>query len=179
MASSRTPKYGEPSRFAHAVVRLMRDAALSLAVHHEATRPLVNPRQSSPYTYADSPLTSHGKRAFPAGPPPGAALVNRRLGPARYLLDGLGTGFSGVYFSDDGRVPAVLQDVFAELAVGRETFQPIVIGRGAPGEAGTFEAYGATNETLYLVRPDRHVAARWRRVVPDEVRAAFRQALGG
>ena len=110
---------------------------------------------------------------------PGAALVNRRLGPARYLLDGLGTGFSGVYFSDDGRVPAVLQDVFAELAVGRETFQPIVIGRGAPGEAGTFEAYGATNETLYLVRPDRHVAARWRRVVPDEVRAAFRQALGG
>ena len=37
----------------------------------------------------------------------------------------------------------------------------------------TFTAYGATDGTFYLVRPDRHVAARWKRVVPREVRQAF------
>jgi 3-(3-hydroxy-phenyl)propionate hydroxylase len=161
--------------------RLMRDAALSLAVHHETTRPLVNPRQSSPYTYADSPLTAlrERDREFRTGPVAGAALVNRRLAPERYLLDRLGPGFSGVYFSDDGRVPAALQALFGDLAVGGETFQPIVIGRDVPGESQTFEAYGAANGSFYLVRPDRHVAARWRRVVPDEVRRVFRQVLGG
>jgi 3-(3-hydroxy-phenyl)propionate hydroxylase len=161
--------------------RLLRDAALSLAVHHEATRPLVNPRQSSPYTYADSPLTTlrERDREFRAGPVAGAALVNRRLGPDSHLLDLLGPGFSGIYFSDDGGVPSAIEALFRDLAVGREAFQPIVISRGARGEGDTFEAYGAAHESFYLVRPDRHVAARWRQVIPDEVRGAFRQALGG
>ena len=156
---------------------LMRDAALSLAVHHEATRPLADPRQSSPYTYADSPLTALPARdaEFEAGPVAGAALVNRRLGPDRYLLDGLGKGFSGIYFSDDGRVPREVQQLFDELAVGAESFQPIVIS----GDPATFAAYGATDHSFYLVRPDRHIAARWRQLVPDEVRRVFRQALGG
>jgi 3-(3-hydroxy-phenyl)propionate hydroxylase len=160
--------------------RLLRDAALSLAVHHEATRPLVNPRQSSPYTYADSPLTAlrERDREFRAGPVAGGALVNRRLGPDRYLLDRLGSSFSGVYFSEDGNVPATVDGLFRDLAVGQETFQPIVISRATPGEADTFTAYGAANGTFYLVRPDRHVAARWRQVIPDEARVVFRQALG-
>jgi 3-(3-hydroxy-phenyl)propionate hydroxylase len=160
--------------------RLLRDAALTLAVHHEATRPLVNPRQSSPYTYADSPLTAHPERdrEFGAGPVAGAALVNRRLGPDRYLLDGLGAAFSGVYFSDDGTVPAPVRGLFRDLTTGQEAFQPIVISRETPSEADTFTAYGAANGTFYLVRPDRHVAARWRQVVPDEARVVFRQALG-
>ena len=161
--------------------RLLRDAALSLAVNHEATRSLANPRQSRPYTYADSPLTLRGERdhEFRAGPVAGAALLNRHLGRGRYLLDRLGAGFSGVYFSDHGDVPATVQALFRDLAVGRETFQPIVVSRDAPGEVETFQAYGAANQSFYLVRPDRHVAARWRHVVPDEARGAFRQALGG
>jgi 3-(3-hydroxy-phenyl)propionate hydroxylase len=161
--------------------RLLRDAALSLAVHHEATRPLVNPRQSSPYTYADSPLTTLPARdaEFPAGPVAGAALVNRRLAHGDFLLDHLGRGFSGLYFSDDGAVPPAVRDLFRDLGVGEEEFQPIVISRSTDDHRAAFEAYGAANDSFYLVRPDRHVAARWRRVAPDEVRQAFRQALGG
>ena len=166
--------------------RLMRDAALSLAIHHEITRPLVNPRQSSPYTYADSPLTAFPARdrEFASGPVAGAALVNRKVAPDRYLLDRLGTGFSGLYFSEDGSVPASVQEMFRDLAVGQEAFQPIVISRRTGGDAaecerGLFAAYGATDRTFYLVRPDRHVAARWRQVVPDEARRALQQALGG
>jgi 3-(3-hydroxy-phenyl)propionate hydroxylase len=163
--------------------RLMRDAALSLAVHHEATRPLVDPRQSSPYTYADSPLTAlpARDREFRAGPVAGAALVNRRLGADRYLLDGLGKGFSGLYFSDNGSVPSAVQELFRDFAVGAEAFQPIVISarEKGSGDPATFAAYGATNGSFYLVRPDRHIAARWRQLVPDEARRVFRQVLGG
>jgi 3-(3-hydroxy-phenyl)propionate hydroxylase len=164
--------------------RLMRDAALSLAVHHEVTRPLVNPRQSSPYAYADSPLTALPARdhEFDAGPVAGAALINRRLGAERYLLDRLGVGFSGLYFSEDGTVPPGVQGLFRDLAVGPEAFQPIVISRRSGADAdGTeiFDAYGAEDCSFYLIRPDRHVAARWRQVLPDEARRAFRQALGG
>ena len=159
--------------------RLMRDAALSLAVHHDATRPLVNPRQSSPYTYADSPLTTTpSDDEFCAGPAPGAALVNRRLAAGDFLLDRLGRGFSGIYFSDDGVVPPAMQALFRDLTVGQEGFQPIVLC-GRAGDHSAFDAHGAVNHTFYLVRPDRHVAARWRQVAPDQVRAAFRQALGG
>ena len=66
--------------------------------------------------------------------------------------------------------------------MGDEACEAIVISRrdanGELANEGTFAAYGATDGTFYLVRPDRHVAARWRHIVPDEVRQAFNQALG-
>jgi 3-(3-hydroxy-phenyl)propionate hydroxylase len=165
--------------------QLLRHAALSLALHHDATRPLINPRQSRPYTYTDSPLTAFAARddEFVAGPVAGAPLSNRLLSADRFLLDRLGVGFSGLYFCETGELPPGVQNLFRNLAVGSEAFAPIVISRherGTPlaAAAGTFTAYGATDGTFYLVRPDRHVAARWRQIVPDEVRHAFMQSLG-
>jgi 3-(3-hydroxy-phenyl)propionate hydroxylase len=164
--------------------QLLRDAALSLAVHHQATRPLINPRQSRPYTYTDSPLTGFAGRdaEFDAGPIAGAPLINRRLAADHFLLDRLGPGFSGIYFCDAGELPSDVRNLLRELSVGDEACEAIVISRhDANGELtndGTFTAYGATDRTFYLVRPDRHVAARWRHIVPDEVRQAFNQALG-
>jgi 3-(3-hydroxy-phenyl)propionate hydroxylase len=163
--------------------QLLRSAALSLAVHGESTRPLINPRQSSPYSYIDSPLTTHTEHELAAGPVAGAPLTNRRLGTDQFLLDRLGTGFSGLYFCASGEIAPDVQKLFEDLAVGSETFEPIVISqRGMSGEgrvsADTFTAYGATEGTFYLVRPDRHVAARWQKVAPREVRQAFLRALG-
>ncbi len=161
--------------------QLLRTAALSLAVHGETTRPLINPRQSSPYSYLDSPLTTRTEHEFEAGPRAGAPLTNRRLGTDDFLLDRLGIGFSGIYFCDSDQIPAEVQKLFQDLDVGSETFEPIVISRrdnGVQAPADTFTAYGATDGTFYLVRPDRHVAARWQRVVPREARQAFLRALG-
>lgn len=154
---------------------LMRDAALALAVHDDATRPLINPRQSQPYTYAASPLTGFAARdrEFSAGPCAGAAIVNRRLGAGRFLLDALGPGFSGMYFSKTGEVPAQVRALCDDLGVGNEPFALIVIE-----DTATFTAYGADEGTFYLVRPDRHVAARWRQIRADEVRRALQQSLG-
>lgn len=169
---------------------LMREAALSLAVRHAFTRPLANPRQSQPYTYRDSPLIGfHARDAnFRAGPTLGAPLCNHRLGPDDFLLDHLGSAFTGLYFSASGAVDAVLCRLVAELALGAEPFTLLVIARTpGPVACGTrlvdddgslAAAYGAGDGTFYLVRPDRHVCARWQAVDANEVRTAFRRALG-
>jgi len=156
--------------------RRMRDAALALAVHTDLTRPLINPRQSQPYTYAQSPLTGFPlrDREFSAGPAAGAPLVNRRLKDGSFLLDRLGRGFSGLYFASDGALPPALAGLPKDLSVGDEPFTLIIVS-----DAPTFGTYGAVDGTFYLVRPDRHVAARWRHIDLDEVRSALRQALGG
>jgi len=165
--------------------QLLQTAALSLAVHGESTRSLVNPRQSRPYSYLESPLTtqSPSEGAFEAGPAAGAPLVNRCLGQDTFLLDRLGRGFSGLYFSAAGDIPTSLRDLFANLALGDEAFQPILISSRGSGGAATASddmsaAYGATEGTFYLVRPDRHVAARWKQVADTDVRQAFLRALG-
>ncbi|MDZ7809574.1 MAG: FAD-dependent monooxygenase [Arhodomonas sp.] len=86
--------------------RLMRDAALSLSLRCDYASGFANPRQVTPYTYAESPLTTRqpDDDEFAAGPIPGAPLFNRRLGEGDYLLDHLGTGFNGLYFTGDGSV---------------------------------------------------------------------------
>jgi 3-(3-hydroxy-phenyl)propionate hydroxylase len=169
--------------------QLLRDAALSLAVRHQFTRPLLNPRQTQPYTYRDSLLTSYldHNGEFRGGPPAGAALVNYRLGEGDYLLDRLGLGFTGLYFSAAGVIDGATAALFTGLDVGNERFTPLVIARApahnaplciADPNGSLARAYGAGDGTFYLVRPDRHVCARWMVLQPDEVRQAFRNALG-
>ena len=41
-----------------------------------------------------------------------------------------------------------------------------------------FQRYDARPGTTYLVRPDQHVAARWRALDVEAVRAALGRALG-
>ncbi len=168
--------------------QLLRDAALSLAVRNEFTRPLLNPRQSQPYTYRNSPLTSCADRdrEFQCGPAAGAPLMNHRIGNGDFLLDHLGLGFTGLYFSAAGNVNATTAALFAELDVGSERFTPLVIARApahnapmriADPDGSLARAFGAQDGTFYLVRPDRHVCGRWLALHADEVGLAFRTAL--
>lgn len=170
--------------------RLMRDAALSIAVNHDFTRRLIDPRQSRPYTYADSPLTSFRDRdaEFKAGPCAGAPLVNQRLGQDDFLLDHLGAGFTGIYFSKAGELPAAVASLFRLLESGSVPFKLLRVARKHSGSSGdgilldeggvVFDDYGAADGSFYLARPDRHVCARWHRIRPDEVRTAMQRALG-
>jgi 3-(3-hydroxy-phenyl)propionate hydroxylase len=183
--------------------RLMRDAVLSLAVGHEFVRPLVDPRQSVPYTYRDSPLNTFGAdatcgdAAFRAGPGPGAPLRNFRArdgtGAAGYLLDWLGPGFTAVRFMPQAGAAqdAVPLPDFPDVA----DLSLLVVGgravaaRGAAAAGRTVfledsagvapELYDAGSGALYLVRPDGHVCARWKRATRAEVAAAVRVAQGG
>lgn len=166
--------------------RLLRDAALSLAGAHEFARRLLGPRQSQPYTYADSPLSSVDDAAFTAGPVVGAPLQNRRCGDGSFLLDHLGRGFTVLYFSADGAVPAALAALCAELVTSEKAAQLLVISPHLTDhsqgvldvDAHLFASDGAVAGGCYLIRPDRHVCARWRQWHGEGLRAAFARALG-
>ncbi|MGM0693974.1 MAG: FAD-dependent monooxygenase [Pseudomonadota bacterium] len=165
--------------------RLMRNAALALAFHNDYASGFANPRQVTPYTYAESPLTLADDVAFAAGPIPGAPLINRRLGDDDFLLDHLGSGFNLLHFSETGEIePALTRKLEAIQAEGGD-LTLLRLARAPGGEealvdpdGSLFAGYGAAPGTAYLVRPDRHVAARWKTFEPDTLDAALSLAQG-
>lgn len=126
--------------------RLMRDAALSLALGHPFAGEFANPRQMTPYTYAESPLTVADRDAFEFGPSPGAVATEIRLGDG-FLSDHFGRGFTVLAFGRLEGAEAISEAGIALIAL--------------PAGGRIAEVYGARNGTAYLLRPDRHVAARW------------------
>lgn len=179
---------------------LMREAVLSLAVEHEFVRPLVDPRQSVPYTYRDSPLNTVAEPpgSFHHGPAPGAPLRNLqvRCGQrAGYLLDWLGVGFTALLFLSDDSIAEheVAVNELLDLT-GQHSgaaVRLLIVSRthvgtlASPGDRATLledvtaaapELYDIRPGTVYLARPDGHVCARWRRVTGGSVGAALRRA---
>ncbi len=148
-----TPKF--------AASRLFRDATLSLARDFPFARALINSgRLSVPTVQAGSPIdTPDADADWQHGPGPGRAMVDAPLGNG-WLVDRLGLGFTLLVFDDAMNGPAGVNMVRIE-------------------EAGLVrQRYDARPGTAYLIRPDRYVAARWRR--PDEaaVKAALARATG-
>ena len=184
---------GKSSRFMTPPTRgyaLMRKAVLELALTQAFTRPFADPRQVQPYTYRASPLTTpdSGAARFTCGPGPGAPLVNHRLAEGDYLLDHLGRGFTLLLFAGEIASEAGLEAVAGQLRRIDPELRVLWVGAGpgeGPGEqavtddSGTLRAaYGADQGALYLVRPDRHVAGRWKAPEPTQVLASMRRALG-
>ncbi len=73
--------------------RMMRDAALNLALSHPFAGALANPRQMAPYTYGESPVAQADDPLFETGPVPGAAMPDALVEDG-FLHDLLGPGFS-------------------------------------------------------------------------------------
>ena len=186
---------GKSSRFMTPPSRgysLMRKAVLELALTEDFAKPFVDPRQVQPWIYDASPLTSPGipGEVFAAGPSPGAPLQNIRLGDNDFLLDHIGPGFTVLYFAGT----AERNTVAAELISSLRSMDPLLRVLAVAGEGGAgvvaadvclpdsgghlADRYGAGPGTLYLVRPDRHVAGRWRHPNESSVTAALHRALG-
>ncbi|OWY09904.1 monooxygenase [Thioclava sp. F42-5] len=142
--------------------RLMRNAALSLALTHPFAGELANPRQMTPYTYADSPIVLPDESGFEGGPVPGAALPEARVGDG-FLSDILGPGFNLLTFNPE--LEGLAKDDLTIVVLQAKTEAESALGTG-PG-------------VTYLVRPDGHVAARWREASPEAVRAALHRSIGG
>ncbi|MDC8805381.1 FAD-dependent monooxygenase [Halomonas pacifica] len=158
--------------------RLMRDAALALALDNDYASPFADPRQVTPYTYAEGPLTLADRDAFAAGPRPGAPLINRRLGDDDFLLDYLGTGFSLLLFGEASPELAAALGDHPELRVLHLGVEDSALGRALPGDAALFAAYGADPGSAYLARPDRHLVARWKRPTAADLNDALNTVLG-
>ena len=167
-----TPKTGASGAF--------RDAALSLAERHPFARGFVNSgRLSRPATLDGSPLNTADVDAFSSAHGPGSSAADAPIGhpdgTTGWLLRELqGGGFTLLCFGDGADAERL-----AVLAGGRVPTSIRRIGRGAlaDGSGKASERYDATPGTTYLIRPDQHVAGRWRRPDAAGIRAALDRAL--
>jgi len=138
--------------------RLFREAALSLAGEHAFARRFINSgRLSSACVQKSSPLNTSDVDAFTDRMCPGSAAADAPSGNG-WLLPKLG-----------GRD-------FTLLRFGAEVDCPLASVEATSDEA--IQRYDARPGTAYLIRPDQHVAARWRQPTRAAVEAALARARG-
>jgi 3-(3-hydroxy-phenyl)propionate hydroxylase len=150
-----------------------RNAVLELAATEAFARPLVNSgRLSRPTPYAQSPLSTPDEDEFSGAMSPGAPCADaplQRDDQPGWLLNQLGQGFTLLGFG------APLDHV----SVGGVTAKALNVGTDLVDATGVLaERYDARPGTVYLIRPDQYVAARWRRFDRAKAEAALRRALG-
>ncbi len=170
----------------NAASRRFRDATLALARKHPFARRMVNSgRLSLPATLDGSPLNTPDTDAFTAGPIPGTPCPDAPVlvdGAPDWLLHHLGGEFVLLAFDPSADLSTLATDVAAFdppircIAIGgnrRDAWRMLsdpdgVARKRFDGEAGT----------VYLIRPDQHVAARWRKATTARVQAALNHAIG-
>ena len=175
---AKSTEFMAPPNFAF---QLMREATLRLALSDENVRSLINPRQSTPITYAGSPLNgpevgewAHAMAA-PGAPAPEALLRGRGGGSGAplHLTSCFGREFVALVFCD-GAMPEVARTLLAQGVAVLE------IEPDADPHGQAWQRYGlpdARATGLVLVRPDGYVMGRWRGLDPAPLLAAM-QRLG-
>ncbi|MBL8349797.1 MAG: FAD-dependent oxidoreductase, partial [Burkholderiaceae bacterium] len=155
--------------------RVLRDAVLQLAEQQPFARKLVNSgRLSTPTPYVASSLNTPDSEVFAGAMRPGTNCADapvQRGGRSGWLLNQLSAGFTVLVFGP-GPADASLRsaDVSASvLSVG----QDIVDAEGL-----LTQRYDGRPGTTYLIRPDQHVAARWRSFDATKIEAAIARACG-
>jgi 3-(3-hydroxy-phenyl)propionate hydroxylase len=166
LASSRSTDFMSPKT---PVARQFRDAVLALAERLPFARRLINSgRLSVASVLENSPLSTPDCDPFPPAMRPGSAAADapvRVKGRDGWLLEQLRGGFTGLYFGDaDPPAPVPVIRMGADAIEDRDG----LVSRRYDGRAGT----------LYLFRPDQHVAARWRSFDAGALRAALARATG-
>ena len=162
------------------VSRLFRDAVLELTKRHAFARTLVNSgRLSVPSVLRDSPLNTPDADAFTGAMVPGAAAADAPVvhadGSTGWLLRECHVAqFTALIFGQG-------EAAERSLAALRACDRPLHVVRmddGARGSEFAAQRYDARPGTVYLLRPDQHVCARWRAPSAAQVRNAVDRALG-
>ena len=176
------------------VSRTFRNAVLGLAKNHAFGRALVNSgRLSVPAFLASSSLNTPDQagdifagRMLPGAPMDDAPVLED--GKPGWLLDKVGNQFFAVYFADDSAaLDAATSAALSDLSFAGIAVQALVVSRKPGAPAGGFrciedprgiaaQRYDAQPGTVYLLRPDQHVAARWRMLDASKVKAAVARA---
>jgi 3-(3-hydroxy-phenyl)propionate hydroxylase len=173
--------------------RLLRDAVLSFSLSEDFLKDLMHWRTSRPHDYHNSPLNSfpEADAAFDGGVACGQALRNVKLGADDYLFDriGSGAGFHLIVFVGEGGLTEKLEEILTVTAGQPYPVIRVIVGAGAPADEPHAELtiidvegrisskYAAAAGTVYLVRPDLHVCARWRECTSQQLVQALRQAV--
>jgi 3-(3-hydroxy-phenyl)propionate hydroxylase len=171
----------------------MRDAVLSFCLSEGFLKDLLHWRTSRPHNYQFSALNSYpeANAAFADGIACGQPARNVKLGDDDYLFDRFdaGAAFHVLIFVRAGILSADVEQILLET--GQQPFPVIRFLIGArldgahaagadlfieDGDGRIARKYGALEGTVYVLRPDLHVCARWRKSGAREVCRALRIA---
>ena len=177
-----TPKGPVSKTFRNAVLDLSRDLPFA--------RKLVNSgRLSVPSFLIDSELNTPDCEPFTGDMLPGAPADDAPVivdGKPAWLIDQLGGGFQALYFCNDpSSISEAMKLQLQGLAGAVIPIEVLVVARRAgvcalnvieDKEGLVFRRYDANEGTLYLIRPDQHIAARWREPSVPRILAALARA---
>ena len=175
------------------ITRVFRDTVLELARTYPFARALVNSgRLSKPCTYESSPLNTPDSDDFKPGMRPGSPCTDAPVeggNGSGWLLNHLGNHFSVLLKGEfDGAGLAGLAEMTTALAPLAGDIRVIRVD-AAPNdgtatvhladEKGVLaERYDLRESAVYLIRPDQHVAARWRKLDAGHIASALQRAMG-
>ena len=169
-----------------------RNAVLALARDHAFARALVNSGRLSVAAFlTESALNTPDTAAFASDMVPGAAMDDAPVLDSiqeTWLLDCVGKHFVAlVHVSDPAALPEATAQSYKALAQGVIPIDVVLVSpvagdapkglRVLVDRAGRYaERYDSVAGTVYLVRPDQHVVARWRAFDADHIQAALARA---
>jgi 3-(3-hydroxy-phenyl)propionate hydroxylase len=173
---------------------LMRTAVLGLAREHAFVRPLINPRQTQVINYSESVLNGPSVGEFAAGPAPGSVACECPLtlfGGAGiregYLTELLEPRFTAVCFTQNAPPADEFVTLERSLQSSGVPFRLVALTLERSSRSSSsiawdhtgrlFAMYGAAPGTVYLLRPDGYVLARWKRATPADISGALQRVL--
>lgn len=184
--AAKSTEFMAPPNFAF---ELMREATLRLACVDSRVQSLINPRQSSLVSYpsaimqASLPGSERSATLCPGDPAPEARI---QTADARtHLTQFFGGGFTAVYFSDSGAIPASVAQWASSAAQDVDSLTAVRVAHTGRPDASTvvdsmgeaWQRYDASEGTLYLIRPDGYVLACWSQPDWQSVSSVLRTVL--
>jgi 3-(3-hydroxy-phenyl)propionate hydroxylase len=175
------------------ITKVFRDTVLDLSRHYPFARALVNSgRLSKPCTYEQTPLSTTDSDEFHSEMRPGSPCTDAPVSGGNnsgWLLNHLGNRFSVMLKGDfDAAQIAELERVTAELSERVNRVDIIRVDASGQGAGNTTyisddkgvlaQRYDLQQAAVYLIRPDQHVAARWRELDGSAITTALRRAMG-